>query len=255
LGAAINSPIGHRPSHLEQLMTPATKPLWQRFLVFLLPLMLSNILQSVSGTINSIYLGNMIGVDALAAASIFGPILFLMIGFVVGIASGAAILIGQAFGARNMLKIKEVVGTSLTVTCFAGIAIAVLGWFFSRSIMELLGAPPNIIDAAAGYGQAMLLGMPFFFVFLVLTSMLRGVGDTQTPLFALILSIAVGVVLTPALIQGWFGLPQIGVLSAAVSFNVGTVLTLVFLYFYLGWKKSPMALDSAQRHHLKVDWG
>jgi putative MATE family efflux protein len=235
-------------------MMPATKPLWQRFLVFLLPLMLSNILQSLSGTINSIYLGQMIGVDALAAASIFFPIMFLLIGFVVGIASGSAILIGQAFGAKNMLKIREVTGTSLTVTFFAGIGVAALGWFFSRNIMELLGAPANVIEMAAAYGQVMLLGMPFFFVFLVLTSMLRGVGDTITPLLTLGISIAAGLVLTPALIDGWFGLPRIGVLSAAVSFIVGTVLTLIFLFFYLGWRRSPMALDREQRHHLKVNW-
>lgn len=235
-------------------MTPATKPLWQRFLVFLVPLMLSNILQSLSGTINNIYIGQMIGVDALASVAVFFPIMFLLISFIIGLASGAAILIGQAWGAKNMEMIKRVTGTTLTVSFIAGIVIAIGGWFLARSLMELLGAAPNIIDAATAYGQVILLGIPFFFVFMVLTSMLRGVGDTMTPLYTLAFSIAAGLVITPALIQGWWGLPQIGVLSAAVAFIAGTIGVLIFCYFYLNWRKSPLALDGEQVRHLKIDF-
>ncbi len=90
----------------------------------------------------------------------------------------------------------------------------------------------------------MLIGMPGFFIFLLITSMLRGVGDTVTPLLTLIFSIGIGLVVTPALIQGWFGLPQIGVLSAAVAFIAGFVVVLVFLYFYLSAGKGPMAPDA-----------
>lgn len=236
-------------------MHPATKPLWQRFILFLLPLMLSNILQSMSGTINSIYLGQMIGVEALAAASTFFPIMFLLIGFIVGVASGATILIGQAYGAKNFEKTRQVTGTTLTVSLIGGIGVAVLGWLFARPVMELLGAPANIIEPATGYARTMLLGMPLFFVFMVLTSMLRGVGDTITPLLTLLLSIAVGLVVTPALIQGWWGLPQIGVMSAAVAFFFGTAIVLVFCFFYLNWRKSPLAIDRSLAHHLKVDTG
>lgn len=232
---------------------PVQKPLWQRFLLFLAPLMLSNILQSLSGTINSIYVGQLIGVDALAAMSVFFPIMFLLIGFIVGLASGATILVGQAWGARNLVKIKEVTGTTLTTSLLAGIGVALVGVLFAHNVMELLGAPPDIIDLAAAYGRVMLLGMPPFFVFLVLTSMLRGVGDTMTPLITLGISVALGLVITPALIQGWFGLPQIGPLAAAVAFILGTLAVLVFCAFYLRWRKSPLALDREQLHHLRID--
>ena len=68
-------------------MPPSTRPLWQRFLIFLLPLMLANILQSLSGTINNIFIGQLIGVEALAAASVFFPILFFLMSFVIGLSS------------------------------------------------------------------------------------------------------------------------------------------------------------------------
>ncbi|HQZ11649.1 MAG TPA: MATE family efflux transporter [Devosia sp.] len=234
-------------------MSPAAKPLWQRFLVFLVPLMISNILQSMSGTINNIFIGQMIGVDALAAVSTFFPIMILMISFVVGLASGAAILIGQAYGAKNFEKIREVTGTTLTVTFLAALVIAGGGWLLAPQLISLLGAADNIAATASDYARVVFLGMPFFFVFMVLTSMLRGVSDTTTPLWTLGFSILAGLVVTPALIEGWFGLPKIGALAAAVAFITGTVLALIFLYFYLDWRKSPLAPSTIIPRYLKID--
>lgn len=230
------------------------KPLWRRFLVFLLPLMLSNILQSLSGTINNIYIGQLIGVEALAAASVFVPILLMLIGFIVGLASGASILIGQAWGAKNLQKVKAVAGTTLTSAFVGGAGVAVFGLFFVHELLGLLGAPANIVEDAASYGRVFFAGIPLFFVFLSWTSMLRGVGDTVTPLFTLSFSIIAGLVVTPALIQGWWGLPQLGVEAAAVAFVAGTVMSLVFSFVYLAWRKSPLAMDAASVRHLKVDF-
>lgn len=235
-------------------MIDFSRPLWQRFLTFLMPLMLSNILQSLSGTVNSVYIGQMIGTHALAAISTFFPIMFLLISFVIGLASGAAILIGQAWGAKNIKKIKEVTGTTLTVGFLLGCVVAVFGAFYARDLMSLLGVPPEVLDLSAGYGRIVLIGMPGFFIFLLITSMLRGVGDTITPLFSLILSIIVGLFVTPALIQGWFGLPQLGVDAAAFAFIAGFLVVLVFLYFWLLRKQSPMAPDADLIRSLKVDF-
>jgi putative MATE family efflux protein len=234
-------------------MTISTRPLWQRFVLFLLPLTLSNILQSLSGTINNIYIGQMIGVDALAAVSIFFPILMFLISFVIGIASGSTILIGQAWGARNIAMIKRICGTSYTAVLLLGLVVAVLGGLFTRELMSVLGAPEDVVELATGYGRIMLIGMPGFFIFLIITSTLRGVGDTITPLFTLVISIGVGLVVTPALIDGWWGLPQLGVNSAAVAFIAGFVLVLIFLFFYLRARNSPMAMDAELIRSLKID--
>lgn len=234
-------------------MSTVARPLWKGFLIFLLPLTLSNILQAMSGTINSIYLGQMIGVDALAAASLFFPIMIFLISFVIGLASGSTILIGQAWGARNLAMIKRICGTSYTVAFLLGLVVALIGALFTRELMGLLGAPDDIVEMATSYGRIMLMGMPGFFVFLIVTSTLRGVGDTMTPLLTLIISITVGLVATPALIDGWLGLPRIGVNAAAVAFIAGFVLVLVFLYFYLKARKSPMAFDSELVASLRVD--
>ena len=233
-------------------MTVPAKPLWQRFLIFLVPLMLSNILQALSGTINSIFIGQLLGVEALAAISTFFPVMILLISFIVGLASGSTVLIGQAYGAKNMAKVKEVAGTTITSAFILGLVVALIGIFFTESLMRLLGAPENVLQQSVSYGRIVLIGMPGFFIFLIVTTVLRGVGDTITPMIALILSIAIGLIVTPALILGWGGLPQIGVDAAAVAFIAGFMAVLVFLFFYLRARKSPLAPDAELLHDLKI---
>src|SRR6218665_1746585 len=222
----------------------STRPLWQRFAVFLVPLMASNILQALSGTINSIYIGQMIGVEALAATATFFPIMFFLMSFIIGLSAGSTILIGQAWGARNIEKVKQVAGTTLATTLVLGLLVAVVGGIWTEQIMTVLGAPENIRHIAVGYARIVLIGMPGFFLFLVITSVLRGVGDTVTPLFSLILSMIVSMLVTPALILGWFGLPQLGVDAAAWAFIAGFVSVLAFLFIYMRARNMPLAPDA-----------
>lgn len=234
-------------------MSPTSRPLWQRFLVFVLPLMLANVLQSLSGTINNVFIGQLIGVEALAAASVFFPIMIFLISFIIGLSSGATVLIGQAWGARNLTKVKQVAGTTLTISFLMGLVVALIGLLFTDQLMRVLGAPANILEAATGYGRIMLLGMPGFFIFLIVTSILRGVGDTMTPLISLGISIATGLVVTPALILGWGGLPQLGVAAAAVATIIGFVAVLIFLFFYLRVRRHPLAPDAELLASLRID--
>src|SRR5256885_4144 len=85
-----------------------SQPLWRTFLVFLGPMVLANILQSLSGTINSVFIGQMLGVQALAAVAAFFPVMFLFIAFVIGLGAGSSVLIGQAYGARMHDKLRAI---------------------------------------------------------------------------------------------------------------------------------------------------
>lgn len=226
----------------------STTPLWQRFCLFLVPLMAANILQALSGTLNSIFVGQLIGVEALAAIATFFPILFLLLSFTIGLSAGSTVLIGQAWGARNIDKVKQVTGTTMAAAIVLGLVVAVVGGIWTEAILSILGAPDNILPIATGYARIMFVCMPAFFVFFVATSVLRGVGDTVTPLFSLIMSMLVGAVVTPALILGWFGLPKIGVNAAAVATILGFVAVLAFLFVYMRARKMPLAPDSTLLH-------
>ena len=104
-----------------------TPPLWKTFLVFLAPLMLSNVLQSAFGTVSNMYLGQMIGVDALAAVSVFFPVMFFLFAFVMGLSTGATVLIGQAWGAGERDKVKAIAGTTLAIAILLSTVVALFG--------------------------------------------------------------------------------------------------------------------------------
>ncbi|WLA65642.1 MATE family efflux transporter [Bradyrhizobium diazoefficiens] len=231
----------------------AVTPLWTTFLRFLAPLMLSNALQSLFGTVSNVYLGQMIGVDALAAVSAFFPVMFFLFAFVMGLSTGATVLIGQAFGAGKHGRIKIVVGTTLAVGLLLSISLALVGGLFSRPLMMALATPTDILDQASAYARVMLLTMPLGFVFLLMTAMIRGVGDGLTPLLALALSTAIGLILTPMLIRGAFGLPAAGITSPAWAAAIANVVTLIVLALYLLRKKHALAPDAALLRHLRLN--
>ena len=227
-------------------------PLWRSFLVFLAPMMLANILQGLSGTINGIFLGQMIGIEAVATASVLFPVVFFLIAFVIGIGAGSAILIGQAYGAGASDKLKAIAGTSLSVTLIFGVVVAVFGGAFTDRLLVALQTPADILPEATVYARVMMLAMPGLFVFLLVTSMMRGVGDSLTPLYTLGLSTAAGFVVTPALIRGWLGLPRLGVVSAACASMVSFVVALLWLAFYLRRKRHPLAPDMTLLRHMRI---
>jgi len=231
----------------------APTPLWKTYLVFLAPMMLSNILQALFGTLNNVYLGQMIGVNALAAVSAFFPVLFLFIAFIIGLGAGATILIGQAYGARNLEKVRTIAGAAFSVALLGGLVIAILGGLFARPMMVALSTPANILEDAILYARIMMIIMPATYAFILSTSIIRGVGDTVTPLIALGISTVIGLLVTPALIQGWFGLPQLGVASAAIASLVSSTGTLLWYGLYLRARKHAMAPDIVFLRGMKID--
>ena len=102
--------------------------------IFLIPLLLSNILQSIGQLVSIVLVGRWIGEDAVAAISAFFPLFFLLVSFPIGIGSGSSILIGQAYGAKNEQRLKEIIGTTLSFTFLIGLSLAVIGGFFATDI-------------------------------------------------------------------------------------------------------------------------
>jgi putative MATE family efflux protein len=226
------------------------RPLWKTFLVFLGPLLLSNILQSLSGTINNVYLGQMIGVKALAAVSAFFPVMFFFMAFAIGLGAGASVLIGQAWGARQIDTVRAVAGSTLALGILLGLAVAVFGSAFTTPMLRALGTPADILPDAARVARIILVALPGLFVFILSTSMLRGVGDTVAPLYTLLISTAAGLALTPALIRGWLGLPRMGVASGASATVTGFVLAMLWLALHLRRKNSPLKPGTELLRHL-----
>jgi putative MATE family efflux protein len=244
---------GQDDKKARQAAARAARPLWLAFVIFLAPMMLFNILQSLSGTINSIFLGHMIGVKAVAAATQFFPIMFFMMAFVIGLGAGASVLIGQAYGKGDHDRVRAIAGASLALSLTIGIVLALIGGVFAGPMMVALQTPADIIADATLYAQIMMISMPLFFVFLLSTSILRGVGDAVTPMWTLALSTGVSLLLTPALIHGVFGLPPMGVASAAIASPISLVAALAWLAWRLLRAKHVLAPTPALLTRVRLD--
>lgn len=242
---------GSTPTAAAQ--APAAPPLWRTFLAFLAPMVLANILQSLTGTINGVFIGQMLGTKALAAAAGMFPIIFFFISLVIGIGAGASVLIGQAWGARETHKVKSIAGTALGLGLAIGLVIAFFGGAFAEPMLRALGTPEDVLPAAVSYGRLMMIAMPGLMVFLLATQLMRGVGDTVTPLLALVISTVVSCITTPAFIRGWLGLPQLGVTSAAAATMVSYLTALAFLAIYMRRKNHPLAPDAELLRDLRIN--
>ena len=225
--------------------------LWKTFLIFLLPLIATNILQNLSGTINTVFVGQMMGVNAIAAVAIFFPILFCLMAFVIGLSAGATVLVGQAWGAQNVEKVRCVVGSTLFMTLIGGTITALLGVVFAKHILLALGTDPDVMHLSLPYVQWMLAGSPLLFIYLIYTSILRGVGDSTTPLIASGMTILIGLLITPILIAGYFGFPKMGIVAPAIATITGYFAVLIFLAVYLNKKDHPLKPDRHLLGHIR----
>jgi len=237
----------------SQQSEKGNKPIWKSMSMFLVPLLLSNVLQSVGQLFGMVVVGRWLGVNDLAAISAFFPLFFLLVSFVIGIGSGSSILIGQAFGAKNEERLKAIVGTTLTFTFIIGVVLAVVGSVFALDIMRIMGTPENIINISVHYARILFISMPILFLYFAYTTFMRGTGDSKTPFYFLIVSTALNMLLLPILIFGWLGLPKLDVYGAAYASVISTVITFIVMLVYLKKKNHPLQLDTTVRKYLRMD--
>jgi putative MATE family efflux protein len=229
-----------------------SKPIWRTMLVFLVPLMLANTMQSASATFTSIFLGRMLGVGALAAASSIFPMIFFLISFFIGISSASTVLIGQAYGAHDQVRLSRSAGTTLSFAVIFGAVVGILGLIFERNLLQLIGVPADVFEATRSYARITFATLPVTFIYLAYTTFMRGIGDSRTPLVSLTGATALTLVLTPLFIHGGLGIPPMGIVGAPVSNVIATALGVVGLLIYLERSDNPLAF-SKLRNYLGID--
>ena len=230
----------------------AQRPVWQVFLLFLAPMLLTNLLQALAGTINAIYIGQLLGVRALGAVAAFLPVLAFFVAFVIGLGSGASIVIGQAWGARDLDRVRAVAGTVISAGALLAGAVGVAGFVLAAPILRLLGTPADVLPDAIAYARVMMLFLPLLFLSILAAAVLRGVSDTVTPLLSLLISTGGVLLLTPALIAGRAGFPALGVTGGAWATMLAMALSLAWMVWHLRRRAHPLAPDSTSRTHWRI---
>ena len=157
-------------------------------LQFASPMLLGNVFQQLYNIVDSVIIGRFIGKEALAAVGASFPILFAVISLVIGFATGATIIVAQYFGAKQMEKVKRTIDTFYIVMFFASLFFSAVGIWFSDDLFRLIQLPEDVLPYASLYLKIYLSGLVFFFGFNGTSAILRGLGDSKTPLYFLILS-------------------------------------------------------------------
>jgi putative MATE family efflux protein len=162
---------------------------------FSAPLVMANIFQNLYNIVDSIIVGNVLGKEALAAVGASFPIIFTLISLIIGIGSGAATVVSQYFGARDILSVKRTIDSIFIVFFVSSVLVSVTGITLSEQIFRLLKLPDEVMPDALSYLNIYLSGMFFFFGFSGISSILRGLGDSKTPLYYMMIATVSNIVL------------------------------------------------------------
>lgn len=189
----------------------------RNLLVFSGPLLLGNILQALYNTVDSIWVGRFIGTDALGAVSVSFPIIFALIAIVLGITMATTVLVSQYAGADDEEMIVKTINNSLLLLGMMALIVTILGLIFNRQILIWMNTPENVLEYATEYLNVFFFGLIFMFGYNVLSSILRGLGDSKTPLLFLFISTLINLILDPILIIGFGPIPSLGIKGAALA--------------------------------------
>jgi putative MATE family efflux protein len=221
--------------------------------LFSLPILAGNVLQSLNGSVNAIWVGHGLGEAALAATSNANTILFFLIGAVFGIGMAATILVGQSIGANNLDQAKRVVGTSLGFFVGLSVLLALFGLFFAEPLMAWMHMPAESLPLAVAYLRIIFLGIPFIYVLAFVSMTLRGAGDARTPFVFLALNVLLDIGLNPLFIFGFGPVPAMGIAGSATASLIATVVTLTALITYLYRSRHFLRIQRNELHYLRID--
>ena len=198
-----------------------------RIMEFAIPMLLGNFAQQLYNTADSIIVGKFVGDNALAAVGSAMPILNLLLALFVGIATGAGIVVSQSFGARDREGLSKAIGNCISLSFIATGVIMVVGPLVTMPLLTLLGTPDSIIGWCAQYLNIYFIGIVGFFLYNMLSGVLRGLGDSISALGFLLLAAALNVVL-----DLWF-VRSMGVAGVSLATVISQGISAVFCYWKL----------------------
>jgi putative MATE family efflux protein len=208
-------------------------------LYFALPMLIGNILQQTYTIVDSIIVGRTLGKVALGAIVTTLPINFFILSLILGITMGSTIVIAQYYGAKDMQNLRKAVDTSFVFILISAMVIAILGYSFSYKILEFLKVPENIISQSVMYLKVTFLGIPLMFGYNIISSMLRGVGDSKRPLYFLMFSASINIILDILLVVVF----NFGILGSAYATLIAQGSSFFIGIFYINRKNDVLKIN------------
>lgn len=229
------------------------QPVAKTLFLFCLPVLGSNILQSLNGSVNAIWVGRFLGEAALTATANANMLLFLLLGLVFGISNATSVLVGQAIGQNDELTLKKTIGTGVGFFALLSLVVAVFGYVMAPHILQWMDTPANAMAMAVSYLQVICIALPSLYFYNFVMMALRGSGDSNTPFWFMLASVGLDIVLNPVLIFGWGGLLALGVAGSAWATLISQTLTLIALICWLYRRNDRLCLRRSELCYLLPD--
>ena len=226
------------------------------FIFFSIPLLIGNVFQQLYSMVDTIIVGRFVGVEALAAVGSTGSMFFLVNGMILGLTSGFGVLVAQKFGAKDEVAIKKAVASNIILTLVLTVFITIIALLVKNPLLRMMNTPDNIFNDASTYITIIFAGIITQALYNMAAGILRALGDSKTPLYFLMVSSIVNVILDLVFIINF----KMGVSGAAYATNIaqGFSAVLCLIYSYkkfqvLRLKKEDFKVElSYYTKHLKV---
>ncbi len=222
-------------------------PEWRSILLFAFPLMLGNLFQQLYNTTDSIIVGNFCGKEALAAVGSVDPIINTFIGFFMGLSTGAGVVISQYYGARDEKQVSRAVGTTILLTAILCALLTVLSHLLLPTFLVFLGTPEDVWESAYEYLSIYFYGISGLLFYNMGSGVLRAIGDSRRPLYFLILSASMNIILDILLVAVF----KMGVRGVAYATIISQGVSAVLVILILSLEKEMYRIPWK---HLKMDF-
>ncbi|MFD2578285.1 MATE family efflux transporter [Novosphingobium colocasiae] len=224
-------------------------PILKTLMVFALPMLASNVLQSLNGSVNAMWVGRLLGESALAATANGNVVLFVLVSAVFGFGMATTIKVGKSFGANDIAGLRRTFGSGLSFCVLLAIVVGIAGWVVAPSLLEMLSTPRESMVEALAYLRVVFVTMPFTMASVITSMAMRGAGDLRTPLHAMTLTVVIDIAMNPLLIRGAGPIPALGVAGSAFSTAVANLTGFLFQIWRIYAKGAVLALS---RHELAL---
>lgn len=203
-------------------------PIWKVLILFALPVFLGNLFQQLYNAFDAWCVGNYIGDEALAAVSSSGSLIFMMVSFFNGLAMGAGVVIARSFGAKQYGDMSKAIHTAIAFGLIAGLFLTVAGVALTPTILRWMGTPEEVLPRSIQYFRYYFCGAIFIVMYNIFVGILHAVGDSKHPLYYLMLSTAVNILLDMLLVAvlGF----DVGAAAIATTISQGISALLCFLH-------------------------
>lgn len=213
--------------------------IWKSIILFSIPLLIGNLFQQLYNAVDSYVVGNYVGKYALAAVGASTPIINMLIGFFMGIATGAGVVIAQYCGAQDKKRMKEAVHSSAALTLVMSVVLTVIGILGTDALLKAIGVPNDVFQQSSQYLAIYFGGITFTLIYNMGSGILRAVGDSKRPLYFLIISSIINIILDFLFVKGF----KWGVVGAGIATLIAQGISALLVCYVLIKTKEDYKLE------------